>query len=222
MEFKDLDGIYESYMQIYEDVEDLEEVRGFGEVDPRTGRYTDYSKSNMLGSHSGMRNPPLKKAEAAGSRAAESGDYKRANRIKRAIGRIERTDLAGDMGWSAGYARGSKDRARMEKTRLNSSYDYDHYDIVLEYLLGEGLCESVENAEIMMAHMSEGWIDSILDEALVDKGRSDAEKEKMRDERNGGNRTTRKNMQRNVKKTPGAKKPVPHRFVEPKPRTADY
>lgn len=48
---------------------------------------------------------------------------------------------------------------------LNNSYDYDLYDLVLEYLLDEGLCESVENAEIMMAHMSEGWVDSIIDEA---------------------------------------------------------
>jgi hypothetical protein len=40
---------------------------------------------------------------------------------------------------------------------------YDLYDLVLEYLLDEGLCESVENAEIMMAHMSEGWVDAIVE-----------------------------------------------------------
>ena len=46
--------------------------------------------------------------------------------------------------------------------RANESYDL--YDLVLEYLLDKGLCESVENAEIMMAHMSESWVDSIVEE----------------------------------------------------------
>jgi hypothetical protein len=48
---------------------------------------------------------------------------------------------------------------------LNDSYDYDLYDLVLEYLLDEGLCESVEKAEIMMAHMSEEWVDAIVEKA---------------------------------------------------------
>lgn len=42
--------------------------------------------------------------------------------------------------------------------------DYDPYDIVLEYILNEGYCDTVEDAEVLMAHMSEDWIDSILDE----------------------------------------------------------
>jgi hypothetical protein len=52
---------------------------------------------------------------------------------------------------------------RKGKTRIKDSYNYDLYDLVLEYLLDEGLCESVENAEIMMAHMSEQWIDRIVE-----------------------------------------------------------
>lgn len=108
-----------------------------------------------------------------------------------------------------------------KKSKKKMKESYDHYDIVLEYLLGEGLCESVENAEIMMAHMSESWIDSILDEALVDNGHSDAEKEKMRRERGNGN-TAQHLMKRGRKKRPGAKDREPSRFVKPKPRTADY
>ncbi len=53
-----------------------------------------------------------------------------------------------------------KDKAKDKKEMKESS---DLYDLVLEYLLDEGLCESVENAEIMMAHMSEGWVDSIVE-----------------------------------------------------------
>ena len=55
-----------------------------------------------------------------------------------------------------------KDKAKDKKEMKESN---DLYDLVLEYLLDEGLCESVENAEIMMAHMSEGWVESIVDEA---------------------------------------------------------
>lgn len=40
---------------------------------------------------------------------------------------------------------------------------YDTYDIVLDYILDEGYCDNVEDAEVLMAHMSEEWIDSILE-----------------------------------------------------------
>jgi hypothetical protein len=70
-----------------------------------------------------------------------------------------------------------------------TSYQPDFYDLVLEYLLNEGFCETEDNARIMMIHMSEAWIDDILDEALVDNGKPEHEKEKMRKERGNGNRT---------------------------------
>ena len=46
----------------------------------------------------------------------------------------------------------------------------------------EGLCESVENAEIMMAYMSEGWIEGII-EAKEDEGLSLIGKSKKRNQR---------------------------------------
>ncbi len=55
---------------------------------------------------------------------------------------------------------GKKDKTKDKKEMKESS---DLYDLVLEYLLDEGLCESVENAEIMMAHMSEGWVNAIAE-----------------------------------------------------------
>jgi hypothetical protein len=66
------------------------------------------------------------------------------------------------------------ERESCELDEVTGGEDVDLYDLVLEYLLDEGLCETVENAEIMMAHMSEQWIDRIvegyqLDEAQVDK-----------------------------------------------------
>jgi hypothetical protein len=59
-----------------------------------------------------------------------------------------------------------KDKTKDKKEMKESS---DLYDLVLEYLLDEGLCESVENAEIMMAHMSEGWVDAIVESYELDE-----------------------------------------------------
>ena len=62
-----------------------------------------------------------------------------------------------------------RDEKEYRKSRIKESHDYDLYDLVLEYLLDEGLCETVENAEIMMAHMSEQWIDSIVESYRLDE-----------------------------------------------------
>jgi hypothetical protein len=55
------------------------------------------------------------------------------------------------------------DKRNKAKDKKEMKESNDLYDLVLDYLLGEGLCESVENAEIMMAHMSEGWVDAIVE-----------------------------------------------------------
>jgi hypothetical protein len=94
---------------------------------------------SQSGTSSGLSMSPEKRAGLAAKRAERQGDMKRANKIRSRI-----------------QGAGNPDS-------INSSYDYDLYDLVLEYLLDEGLCESVENAEIMMAHMSEQWIDSIVE-----------------------------------------------------------
>ena len=53
-----------------------------------------------------------------------------------------------------------KRTTRLSDVRIGESYDF--YDVVLDYLLDEGYCESEENAISMMAAMSEEWIDSII------------------------------------------------------------
>jgi hypothetical protein len=68
-------------------------------------------------------------------------------------------------------AKGALHKADQEKRREKHEEkrgvkeSYDLYDLVLEYLLDQGFCESVENAETMMAHMSEQWVDSIIEAA---------------------------------------------------------
>jgi hypothetical protein len=43
--------------------------------------------------------------------------------------------------------------------------DLDLYDIVSEYLVSEGFCESYEDADVIMANMSEEWREDILEKA---------------------------------------------------------
>jgi hypothetical protein len=50
-----------------------------------------------------------------------------------------------------------------EVGELNNSYEYDLYDVVLEHLLDEGFADTLEDAQVIMANMSEQWIDSIAE-----------------------------------------------------------
>jgi hypothetical protein len=50
-----------------------------------------------------------------------------------------------------------------EIIRKTKNEEYDIYDIVLSHLLDEGYASTIENAEAIMANMSENWIESILD-----------------------------------------------------------
>jgi hypothetical protein len=43
--------------------------------------------------------------------------------------------------------------------------EVDLYDLVSEYLVSEGYCDSYEDADVIMANMSEEWREGILDEA---------------------------------------------------------
>jgi hypothetical protein len=49
--------------------------------------------------------------------------------------------------------------------------DIDLYDLVSEYLVSEGFCDSYEDADVIMANMSEEWregiVEEVLDEALT-------------------------------------------------------
>jgi hypothetical protein len=61
--------------------------------------------------------------------------------------------------------------ASQEKERQNRirgrqrNEDLDLYDLVSEYLVSEGFCDSYEDADVIMVNMSEEWRENILDEA---------------------------------------------------------
>jgi len=88
-------------------------------------------------------------------------------------------------------SKGKRNKAKDKKEMKESN---DLYDLVLDYLLGEGLCESVENAEIMIAHMSEGWVDAIVESYELDEANR-AEKELGLSSRE---RTRARNLQQNL------------------------
>jgi hypothetical protein len=80
----------------------------------------------------------------------------------RAEGRAKSLDVKGGK-----YTRAAnRIRRELETNKnLNASYEYDLYDVVLEHLLDEGFADTLEDAQVLMANMSEQWIDSIVEEA---------------------------------------------------------
>ena len=50
-----------------------------------------------------------------------------------------------------------------KKKNKNVNEEVDVYDLVLDYLLDEGYCDDVESAEVIMANMSEEWLDEIVE-----------------------------------------------------------
>jgi hypothetical protein len=45
---------------------------------------------------------------------------------------------------------------------VKDSYEYDLYDVILEYLLDEGYAETQEAALAIMGNMSEEWMGNII------------------------------------------------------------
>lgn len=51
---------------------------------------------------------------------------------------------------------------KVKRAPMKTEESYDLYDLVLDHLLDEGYANTVENAEVIMANMSEGWLEEIL------------------------------------------------------------
>jgi hypothetical protein len=95
--------------------------------------------------------PPRRSVEERRKRAKEIGD---------------RQTIRGIVGE---YNKKRSSQRQEDPEKYHAKEEVDLYDLVLEYLLDEGLCESVENAEVMMAHMSEGWVDAIVESYELDE-----------------------------------------------------
>lgn len=62
--------------------------------------------------------------------------------------------------------------------------EVDLYDVVLDHLFDEGYCDDVDSAEIIMANMSEEWLDDIV-EGVADKKAPPEIRAKVRNARAG-------------------------------------
>jgi hypothetical protein len=165
MDLKDISGLYEAYLDVYNESEDVEEgYEHLGVQRPDTYDSSDRDKSRGI--------------EAKWN--FPHGRDRRGKRITNQIDKIAQTDpkrsekivktlLKSNSGVSKaksaenkriGPAKRDAERDMRQSGWMDS---YDYYDLVLDYLIDEGLCDSQENAEAMMAHMSEEWVESIIE-----------------------------------------------------------
>ena len=62
-------------------------------------------------------------------------------------------------------------KLRKQKVMGEIGESYDLYDVILEYLLDEGYADTNENALVIMANMTEEWIESIAENVTSGKSR---------------------------------------------------
>ena len=88
------------------------------------------------------------------------------------------SDIGGAIGRNKGREQGQKTYDNLKNTAtqalgglLKQDYEFDNFDIILEYLVAEGYADTNENALVIMANMSEEWKETILEaEVLAQKG----------------------------------------------------
>lgn len=144
--------LYEAY---------LDEVRGGGKIDPVSGFPKHGEKVSRTPQEAGLLMSPLDRAKARENALRKRGNTKQANQIQsRFIRPTER-------GVNRAIHASNVARAD-EKKRLMSpqNEEFDLYDLVSEYLVSEGFCDSYEDADVIMANMSEEWRDGIVEEIL--------------------------------------------------------
>jgi hypothetical protein len=77
---------------------------------------------------------------------------------------------------NAGPARVHNPSKVENNKRKEQKEELDLYDLVSEYLVSEGFCDSYEDADVIMANMSEEWregiVEEVLDEAVKGSQRS--------------------------------------------------
>ncbi len=84
------------------------------------------------------------------------------------------SDIGGAIGRKQGTEKGQQMYDKAKETvggLLKQDYEFDNFDVILEYLVAEGYADTNENALVIMANMSEEWKETILEaEVLAQKG----------------------------------------------------
>jgi hypothetical protein len=144
-----MEDLIEAYMSVYDQGDELDE--GFKKMD--RAKIEDQAK--RLGGGKGdilrdvadrMDTEAERKystSQARRNRAGAGSEYRKAQELR------------------------ARDDAKADFEKYGLPESVDSYDVVLEYLMNEGYADTEQNAVIIMANMSEAWIDGILDEASV-------------------------------------------------------
>ena len=163
MNSQELRNLQEAYLEVYEQEEVLDEVRGGGRIDPVSGIPSIGERESRSATDAGLLMSPLDRAKAranALTKRGGRGDTQRANQI---IGRFVRpTQRAMNRALSAAANARAAEKKRLQA--LNNSYNPDLFDVILEYLITEGYADTNENALVIMANMSEEWRESVISE----------------------------------------------------------
>ncbi len=76
------------------------------------------------------------------------------------------SDIGGALGRRQGTQKGQQMYDKAKETvggLLKQDYEFDNFDVILEYLVAEGYADTNENALVIMANMSEEWKQTILE-----------------------------------------------------------
>jgi hypothetical protein len=140
--------LYQSYGDVYRQEvlnEEVEVEEGYVDAYKAPGNYRRPNGSSMLG-HPANLSPAMRAMQKSDDLQNSEPGSKRQKTQTRSSNQLNRL-----------Y--GSARRAG----NVNASYEYDLYDVVLEHILDEGFADTLEDAQVLMANMSEQWIDSIVE-----------------------------------------------------------
>ena len=183
MNSQDLRNLQEAYLDVYQE-EVLDEVRGGGKIDAVSDIPSIGERGSRSAKDAGMLMSPLERARARANALKKRGTpeaTKNANRINSRF--VYPTDSAVNRSVLAAINARSEEKKRLMNPQ--ESYEYDTFDTILEHLVAEGYADTNENALAIMANMSEEWREEILDEAIVDDGKSKEAKRQIRTARAG-------------------------------------
>ena len=62
---------------------------------------------------------------------------------------------------------GQRKRANKIRSRMGMSEEFDLYDVISDYLVQEKYCNSYEDADVIMANMSDEWRDEIIEATVM-------------------------------------------------------
>lgn len=100
---------------------------------------------------------------AAGLHPALRGEFDPEGDAKKKISKMMRVADRHSIIRGKGKVR-AEGQAELNRRRGEMKEEYDVFDLILEHLLEEGYVDTLEQAEAIMANMSEEWIESIIEE----------------------------------------------------------